>query len=97
MSKLPTFEEAGFASVGFGFGVIRNFAGKRPIFASIHIHLIGTALGFMFGRYVHNATERRYREKRIYIEDYMRLHPEDFVEAPPKYYKDVLQKWYPVR
>lgn len=54
------------------------------------MHFIGSALGFMLGRYVHNVTERKNREKRIYIEDYMRLHPEDFVEA--RKFTHVLQR-----
>ncbi|KAK7496523.1 hypothetical protein BaRGS_00012175 [Batillaria attramentaria] len=64
---------------------------------SAYRHAAYAAIGFYAGRKLDQIQEQKEREYIQILEDYVRLHPEDFPEQEPKKFGDVLMKWYPVR
>ncbi|KAL8598761.1 hypothetical protein ACOMHN_033324 [Nucella lapillus] len=82
---------------GVGFAIGLNMMKKKPILTGIYKHMACGAVGYLLGQKLDQLNAESGRRKLLVIEEYIRLHPEDFVEEAPKKYSDVLMKWYPVR
>ncbi|KAL5012883.1 hypothetical protein ScPMuIL_011434 [Solemya velum] len=89
-------EETFGAATGFGTVLLVNLVRKRPPYTSIYKHIAASGIGFYLGHLISKDIENKAKEKMVYLEDYVRLHPDDFIETPRKW-AHVLQPWAPAR
>merc|ERR1712029_12516 len=99
-SKMPApisfLESMGIVS-GVGLAVIFNLQQRKPMHTGIYKHIILGGLGYFCGKSGDVFYKRQERQTLLVLEDYVRLHPEDFPEEAPKTYGEILMKWYPNR
>jgi len=70
---------------------------RRPLLSRPIILAPFTIAGYFAGSFLTKRNYEKNLAREIYIQDYIRLHPEDFPEADPKKYKDILVDWHPIR
>ncbi|PVD34792.1 hypothetical protein C0Q70_06069 [Pomacea canaliculata] len=97
MAPIISLNESGGVASGVILGVLLNLARKRPAYSGIYKHASFAVIGYFTGKSIDKMLEVKQRQRLQILEDYIRLHPEDFQEEAPKTYGDILLKWYPVR
>ena len=97
MSWVPSFEEGYCCLMGLGSTAVYNMLTYRPIKSRPWLYLVSGGAGFVFGSFVADKHYKKIVAREVYIEEYIKQHPEDFPVTEPVKWKNVLQPWYPVR
>merc|ERR1711963_244968 len=74
-----------------------NLQKKRPLFANVPRLALFLGAGYLGANVLMEYKNWRRRRTQALVEDYIRLHPDDFPLVQPKKYKDVVLPWHPNR
>ncbi|CAH1996283.1 unnamed protein product [Acanthoscelides obtectus] len=83
--------------IGFLGVLIANWATRRPVMSGIQKHIIATVGMAGVGKVLDDYRTQNLAERDAVFRHYIQLHPEDFPPYERVKYKDVLEKWYPIR
>ncbi|XP_050299449.1 NADH dehydrogenase [ubiquinone] 1 subunit C2 [Anthonomus grandis grandis] len=85
------------ATIFFGAVIIGNYASRRPVMSGIQKHILATAAGAAAGFYAEDYRSKKLADRDAVLRHYVELHPEDFPPYERKKYRDVFEKWIPIR
>ncbi|KAJ7320004.1 hypothetical protein JRQ81_019515 [Phrynocephalus forsythii] len=78
--------------------LLDNAVNNRPILATgVHRQVLWASAGFAIGYYLMKRCSWKYAKRDKELEEYMKLHPEDFKRPEPKRLADVLEDFHPIR
>ncbi|CAG9762379.1 unnamed protein product [Ceutorhynchus assimilis] len=91
------FGPVAFGTLGLTTSVLAHWVTKRPIWSGLQIHVASTALGAYIGHYMEKRRNAKMAVRDAIFRDYIRLHPDEFPPYERKQYKDIFEKWIPIR
>merc|ERR1712004_382034 len=83
MGLFPSYEEMYGSIIGLGTGVIMNGFHRRPLISRPILLVPLATAGFFSGTYLKKYNYDKLVAREVYIQDYIRLHPEDFPQEEP--------------
>ncbi|XP_023029832.2 NADH dehydrogenase (ubiquinone) B14.5 B subunit [Leptinotarsa decemlineata] len=91
------FPIACWGTVGFVSVIIANYASKRPVMSGIQRHIGVSIAAAYVGQVVDNYRTKYLADRDAVYRHYIQLHPEEFPPYERKQYKDVFERWVPIR
>ncbi|CAJ1065149.1 NADH dehydrogenase 1 subunit C2 [Micropterus salmoides] [Xyrichtys novacula] len=86
------------AAVGWCSALIHNAINHRPpIKAGVHRQVLLTTVGWFLGYYLTKRENYIYAKLDRDMNEYIRLHPEDFAPKEKKTFAEIVEPFHPIR
>ncbi|KAM4627097.1 NADH dehydrogenase [ubiquinone] 1 subunit C2 [Polymixia lowei] len=86
------------AAVGWGTAILHNAVNRRPPLKSgLHRQVLFATIGWFIGYHITKYENYTYARLDRDMNEYIRLHPEDFAMKDTKTFAEIVEPFHPVR